>query len=147
VEARRKGQETHHAPPHDARTARWVTLLCATAPYPSTSLNINPFTLLGIPVTRCSPSSLASMSDGIGPHVTDSFNSSEPETPQSSTRLSPVAEWPPNPSSPTSASLNRSRTLPSQRGGADDDRHRSRLLRKQRPHRPEGLYPGANVSA
>ena len=81
----------------------------------------------------------------------DSFNCSESETtPQSSAPLSPVAEWPAsNPSSPTSSSLNRSRTLPSQRSGADDDRHRSRLLRKQRPqtHRPEGLYPGANVSA
>ncbi|KAI9567365.1 Rho GTPase activation protein [Boletus coccyginus] len=76
----------------------------------------------------------------------DSLNYSD--TPQGSTRLSPVAEWPASaPSSPTS--LNRSRTLPSQRTGPDDDRHRSRLLRKQKPQSPlpDGLYPGANVSA
>jgi hypothetical protein len=71
------------------------------------------------------------------------------ETPLGSARLSPVAEWPGSDTgSPTSTSLNRSRTLPSQRGNADDDRHRSRL-RKQRPQTPlpDGLCPGANVSA
>lgn len=96
---------------------------------------------------RCS-FSLASVSDGTGLHVTDSFDRSE--TPQGSSRLSPVAEWPASDTgSPTSASLNRSRTLPSHRGGAEDDRQRSRLLRKQKPQTPlpEGLYPGANVSA
>ncbi|KAG8213260.1 Rho GTPase activation protein [Butyriboletus roseoflavus] len=77
----------------------------------------------------------------------DSFDRLEP--PQGSAQLSPVAERPvSNLGSPTSASLNRSRTLPSQRSSTDDDGNRSKLLRKQRPHTPlpERLSPGANMS-
>ncbi|KAN0093015.1 Rho GTPase activation protein [Tylopilus felleus] len=114
---------------------------------PSTSLNMAVFPSLLPPrklFVPCSPSSLSCISVGV---VTDSLERSE--TPLGSARLSPVAEWPGSDTgSPTSTSLNRSRTLPSQRGNADDDRHRSRL-RKQRPQTPlpDGLCPGANVSA
>jgi len=71
------------------------------------------------------------------------------ETPKGVRPVSPAPEWPARSSSAMSGSLHRSRTLPSQRSGSDDDRRRSRLLRKQRPHTPlpERLSPGVNMSA
>ncbi|KIJ66940.1 hypothetical protein HYDPIDRAFT_38386 [Hydnomerulius pinastri MD-312] len=91
-------------------------------------------------------------------HV-DSQDRSEPSLDEG--QLSPVAERPASRSESRSSSagavgVSRSRTLPSHRGlgsggGTEDEKHRARVLRKQKRvsaqvRQPEGLVPGANVS-